>query len=290
MNRPTVLITGKNGQLGLELQEIEKNFQELNLIFLDRSDLDITDTTAVNKAFESYRPQYFINSAAYTAVDKAESDRETAFLINATAVGDIANYCKLYQTKLIHISTDYVFDGNSPNAYLETDETHPVNYYGFSKREGERLALINNPETLIIRTSWVYGKYGNNFVKTMVRLMNERSDLNVVNDQFGSPTSAKDLAETILKIVRNDFNKKIDFRPGIYHYSNLGKISWFEFADKIAAVKSFSCNVHPVATSQYPTAAKRPQFSVLSKEKIKNDYQIDLKNWEDSLRSCLEKL
>lgn len=290
MKRATVLVSGKSGQLGQELQELSNEFSALDFIFLGRNEMDLASPESISSAFQKYNPDYVINTAAYTAVDKAESEKETAFLINATAVGHIANLCKEYRAKLIHVSTDYVFAGNAARPYLETDETAPVNYYGYSKLAGEKIAIANNPQTIIIRTSWVYSKYGNNFVKTMIRLMKDRSDLNVVSDQVGSPTYAGDLAEVILHIIANDYTDETTFQSGIYHFSNAGTISWFEFARKIAELQQFSCNVHSIGTDKFPTAAKRPHFSVMNKDKIVTTFQIQLKNWEDSLRLCLNRL
>jgi dTDP-4-dehydrorhamnose reductase len=289
MRKPTIIISGKNGQLGNELQDACVLFPQFNYRFFARDELDISNTNAIEKIFKKYKPEYFINSAAYTAVDKAESDQEAAYLINAEASGNIAKTCKQYNTKLIHVSTDYVFDGNGKAPYKEDDTTSPVNYYGFSKWMGEQLAVENNEPTIIIRTSWVYSVYGNNFVKTMLRLMKERKELNVVNDQIGSPTYAKDIAEVILQIIVQS-NEMKNFQRGIYHFSNDGVISWCDFADTIRAIKKFECVVHPIPTAQYPTPAKRPAYSVMSKEKICKTFGIISKDWKQSLEECLSKL
>lgn len=286
----TILVSGKDGQLGQEIAEIAPEYSQWNFVFCDRSEMDITNPAALENAFEKYKPDYFINTAAYTAVDKAELDKDAAFSVNATAVGEIAKLCKRYGAKLIHISTDYVFNGASKSLYAETDEADPVNYYGYSKLKGEELALSNNADTIIIRTSWVYGIYRNNFVKTMLRLMKDRSEINVVKDQVGSPTNAKDLAEVILFIINNDLESKVAFHPGIYHFSNSGIISWYEFAQKIAELKSLSCKVQPIDSIDFPTTANRPKFSVLNKEKIKAIYHINLKEWDKSLQTCLDRL
>lgn len=285
MEKPVIIVSGKNGQLGSELKDVSASFPHFEFYFFDRAELDIANNNAITAVFERYKPAYFINTAAYTAVDKAETEQEQAYLINAEATGNIANACKAQGSKLIHISTDYVFNGNGSEPYKETDATDPVNYYGYTKWMGEQLALQNNAQTIVIRTSWVYSVYGNNFVKTMLRLMKERSDLNVVNDQFGTPTYAKDLSEAIMQIIDQH-----NFHPGIYHFSNEGAISWYQFATAIKEIKQLNCNVHPIPSSQYPTPAKRPAYSVLSKEKIQSAFGIQLKPWQQSLAECLEKL
>lgn len=280
-----IIVSGRDGQLGSELKDLAST-QNFEFVFTDVNDLDITDENALKEAFEKYKPAYFINCAAYTAVDKAEANQEIAYKINAEAVGYIAKLCRKHNTKLIQISTDYVFDGKSAQPYKEDDATDPVNYYGYSKWLGEELALNNNPETIVIRTSWVYSSYGANFVKTMLRLMNERKEINVVNDQFGSPTYAKDLAEAILSTV----NSQQSTINGIFHFSNEGDISWYDFAVAIRDIKQLDCVVHPISTSAYPTPAKRPAYSVFDKTKIVNTFKIQLKNWKESLQTCLEKL
>jgi dTDP-4-dehydrorhamnose reductase len=285
MRKPVIIVSGKNGQLGNELNDISKDYPQFEFHFFDKTELDIADAEAINIAFEKYKPAYFINTAAYTGVDKAETEQEQAYKINAEATGNIAKACKAYSTRLIHISTDYVFNGTGTQPYKEEDATDPVNYYGYTKWMGEKLALENNPQTIVIRTSWVYSAYGNNFVKTILRLMKDRTDLNVVADQFGSPTYAKDLAEAVLQMIT-----KNHFIPGIYHFSNSGEINWHTFAIAIKDAKHFSCNVHAIPSSQYPTPAKRPAYSVMSKEKIQSAFNIQLKPWQQSLAECLEKL
>jgi dTDP-4-dehydrorhamnose reductase len=289
MQKPTIIVSGKNGQLGNELQDASVLFPQFQYYFFGKDELDIGSKKMLEKIFEEYKPAYFINSAAYTAVDKAETEREPAYLINVEAVGNIAKICSMYDTRLIHLSTDYVFDGNNKQPYKENDLISPVNYYGYSKWMGEKLALENNPQTIVIRTSWVYSAYGHNFVKTMLRLMKERSTLNVVNDQLGSPTHAKDLSETILQIMSKANAGKI-FHSGIYHFSNDGVISWYEFATAIRDIKKLNCSVLPITTAQYPTPAKRPFYSALNKEKIRFIFDIALKNWRESLEECLRRL
>lgn len=287
-----VLVSGKNGQLGKELQNIAPLHQNFQFVFFNKEELNIADELSVKKIFEKYAPSFFINCAAYTAVDKAEAEKELAYKINAEAVGSIAKQCKQFNIKLIHVSTDYVFDGKAKQPYKENDTTNPINYYGYTKLLGEDLALKNNQDTIIIRTSWVYSEYGSNFVKTMLRLMHERKEINVVNDQFGSPTYAKDLAEAIMQIVNHQSPNvnKAQSLNGIYHFSNDGIISWFDFAVAIKEIKQLDCVINPILTSAYPTPAKRPVNSVLNKEKIINTFHIQLKNWKESLHECLKLL
>jgi len=276
------MITGADGQLGRTLRKLAPGYKEYEFIFLSREDLPIENAGAVSDYFEKTKPSFCINCAAYTAVDKAETDGEKAFEVNATAVASLAAACRLFRSKFIHVSTDYVFDGNSSYPLKEEDPTDPVNVYGASKLRGEKLAFENNPDTVIIRTSWVYSEFGNNFVKTMIRLMGERQAINVVNDQIGSPTYARDLAVTILAIAGRG-----QFVPGIYNYSNDGIISWYEFAETIRELIQSNCKVNPVPSSQYPTPARRPHYSLLDKSKIKEVYNISIPGWLESLRSCL---
>ncbi len=294
-----ILVSGRDGQLGNELKDLS-SAQNFDFIFTDKEDMDITDENVLHEAFRKYKPAFFINCAAYTAVDKAETDQEITYKINAEAVGLIAKQCHQFNTKLIHISTDYVFNGNATQPYQPDDATDPVNYYGYTKWLGEQLALNNNPDTIVIRTSWVYSSYGNNFVKTMLRLMKERKEINVVNDQFGSPTYARDLAEAIIEIVNSQWSMVNGEEPNsshlspltshIYHYSNDGIISWYDFAVAIKEIKQLDCVVHPIPTTAYPTPAKRPAYSGLDKSKIVNDFNIQLKNWKESLIDCLDQL
>jgi dTDP-4-dehydrorhamnose reductase len=292
-----ILVSGRDGQLGNELKDLSST-QNFDFVFTDKDDMDITDENILHEAFEKYKPAFFINCAAYTAVDKAETDQEITYKINAEAVSLIAKQCHQFNTKLIHISTDYVFNGNATQPYQPDDATDPVNYYGYTKWLGEQLALNNNPNTIVIRTSWVYSSYGNNFVKTMLRLMKDRKEINVVSDQLGSPTYAKDLAEAILEIVNSEWSvvngdrSIYDLQPTtqIYHYSNDGIISWYDFAVAIKEIKQLDCVVHPIPTSAYPTPAKRPAYSGMDKSKIVKDFNIQLKNWRNSLEDCLKLL
>ena len=288
MDKKIIAVSGKNGQLGSELQDAAKLFTGYDFVFADKEELNILSLDSLESFFKTYQPSFFVNCAAYTAVDKAESDKETSYNANATAAGNIATLCKQYGTILIHISTDYVFNGTGQIPYSEDDLTDPINHYGYTKAEGEKLALQNNIHTIIIRTSWVYSNYGHNFVKTMLRLMKEKESINVVNDQHGSPTYALDLAEAIITIIRYCVNNPVP--SGIYHYSNEGNISWHDFAMAIKETSGSSCRVHPVPTEQYPTPAKRPTYTVMDKQKIQSVFLIKTKNWKESLVRCIEKM
>ena len=288
MEKRIIAVSGKNGQVGSELQELSKLFTQFEFVFTDKNELNIASTEALEQFFDKNKPQFFINCAAYTAVDKAETDKDTSYLMNATAVGNIASLCNRYNTVLIHLSTDYVFNGVGHVPYFEDDVPDPVNHYGYTKSEGEKAALQNNLHTIIIRTSWVYSEYGSNFVKTMLRLMKEREEINVVNDQHGSPTYALDLAEAILAIVRYCVNNPVPL--GVYHYGNEGVISWHDFAMAIKELSDSNCIVHAIPTQQFPTPAVRPAFSVLDKQKIQTVFNIKTKPWRESLQKCLEKI
>lgn len=280
----TILVTGANGQLGKELQLLSLDLPSYTFLFVAKEGLNIADAAATEKYFAAQRIDFCINCAAYTAVDKAESEPENAFLVNGIAVATLAAVCKKNNSKLIHISTDYVFDGTATQPYKETDQTNPVSIYGQSKLQGEVLALENCPSTIIIRTAWVYSSFGNNFVKTMLRLMKERESINVVNDQLGCPTYAADLAAVIMQIIASG---KSNENPGIYHYANAGITNWYEFAIAIKKLSGSACAVNPITTAAYPTAAKRPAYSVLDTSKITSTFQLAIPAWEDSLKSCL---
>lgn len=288
--KQTILVSGGYGQLGFEINRLTSEFSSFGFIFSDRDSLDITNPEALEKAFEQYRPAFFINCAAYTAVDKAETERAVALAINATAVGIIASCCSKYNTRLIHISTDYVFNGKGTRPYLPDDAAEPLNYYGESKYQGEQLALKHCADTVIIRTAWVYSEHGNNFVKTMLRLMGERQELGVVNDQVGSPTYAGDLAAAILHIVKVVSSGEKVFQPGIYHYTNTGVISWFEFAAAIKEIGQQSCVVKGIPSAAYPTPAARPGYSVMDTQKIADVYGVELTPWRPSLEVCIGRL
>jgi dTDP-4-dehydrorhamnose reductase len=286
MQATKIFVTGANGQLGRELRSLSVEWAKYEFFFFDRSTLPVEDPEASRTFLDREKPQWLINCAAYTAVDKAESEKETAFEINGDAPGYLADACARQGTRLIHISTDYVFNGSSATPLKETDPTGPINTYGASKLEGERQADRIYPEgTLILRTSWVYSEFGSNFVKTMIRLMKERPAINVVNDQIGAPTYAADLAAAILHIVGYE-----KFTPGLFHYSNEGRISWYDFAVAIRDAIGSTCTVNPIPTSQYPTPAKRPHYSLLDKTRIQHVYNVPIPDWRSSLLTCLRRL
>lgn len=274
-----ILVTGANGQLGSELNVLSMNYPNYQWIFADRTKVTLDNLDLLNTQLESIQPNIILNCGAYTAVDKAETEKKLAFTINNLAVELIAKYASENNVKLIHISTDYVFDGSSAIALNEEAHTNPINVYGESKLAGEIVCLNNNPDSIIIRTSWVYSKFGNNFVKTMQRLMQERESINVVNDQIGSPTYAADLAQVMIDILESS-----NWVPGIYNYSNEGEISWYEFALSIKEFGGYNCNVSGIPSSSYPTPAKRPEFSLLDKKKIKAIYNVNIPNYKESLR------
>ena len=280
-----ILVTGSNGQLGSELRELSSEYAH-RFVFTDRDTLDITDSTALEKLLKEESIDTIINCAAYTAVDKAEEEQDTVDTINHIAVKNIAELCKQYAVKLIHISTDYVFDGQNYRPYIETDPTNPQSIYGKTKLAGEEAIKASGINATIIRTSWVYSSYGSNFVKTMLRLGKERDELSVIFDQVGTPTYAYDLAKSILDKVDN--LKKSPFT--IYHYSNEGVLSWYDFAKEIMKMAKLECSVTPIETKDYPTSAKRPNYSVLNKSKIKQELGITIPYWKDSLSQCLIKL
>lgn len=279
------MVTGANGQLGMEFRTLSSIEPHLHFTFVTKEMLSIHDFDAISAYFKHHSFDVCINCAAYTAVDKAESERELAMLINARAVENLAAICKQYNTQFIHFSTDYVFNGRGTSPYLETDTTDPVNYYGETKLLGELAAIQNNAESIVIRTSWVYSSFGNNFVKTMLRLMAERSSIGVVNDQWGCPTYAADLAQAVLQIIQQPSPL-----PGIYHYCNEGIINWYEFASTIATFINSNCVVQPIVSSAYPTPALRPAYSVLNTKKIQHQFQLIIPTWKESLRVCLNQI
>lgn len=289
MSKPLVVVTGKNGQLGWELQQLVASAgTAFDFLFTGREQLDLSDPDMIVAFFQQHKPAYFINCTAYTAVDKAESEKEFAYMINAASVGLLATECSKLSCPFITISTDYVFDGKGTVPYTVDHPADPVNYYGYTKWMGEKLALAHNPQTLVIRTSWVYSSHGNNFVKTMLRLMKERDELKVVNDQIGSPTYAADLASALLQIITRLAAGKTHY--GVYHFSNQGKISWYDFAMAIKSLASLSCTIHPIFTRDFPTPAKRPAYSVMDTQQIVADFGVSLKNWEESLTVCIRQL
>ena len=280
-----ILVTGANGQLGQCLQKISSQFEEFEFIFTDSETLDITNKEEVNDFFWQNAPDFCINAAAYTAVDLAETEVEKAFLVNADGTENLAEACAENNAQFIHVSTDYVFDGENNLAYTEEDFTNPLGVYGASKLAGDELALEVNPCSVILRTSWVYSEFGKNFVKTMLNLFATKEELSIVADQFGQPTNANDLAEAIMKIIKSE-----KITPGIFNFSNLGRISWFDFAEKIAELSEAKIKLNAIETSQYPTPAKRPKNSVLDLDKISKTYAIQLKPWEESIEDCIQIL
>lgn len=277
-----ILVTGGNGQLGSELRVLSEKDSDFDWVFTDYQELDLTDVENLPTKLAAIHPDIIINCAAHTAVDRAESEYELSDLLNHQAVAFLAQWSRVNYCKFIHISTDYVFDGTSAKALTEEAATAPINVYGVTKLAGEQAARLENPEAIIIRTSWVYSSFGNNFVKTMLRLMQERDSLKVVNDQIGSPTYAADLALAILSIIKHP-----SWIPGIYHFSNEGEISWYEFALAIKEIGGFDCDISGVPSSEYPTAAKRPAYSLLDKSKISATFGITVPEYRESLKRCL---
>ncbi|MBN9285359.1 MULTISPECIES: dTDP-4-dehydrorhamnose reductase [unclassified Flavobacterium] len=273
-----VLVTGAAGQLGQSIQAIAKNYPEITFFFATSAEIDITNKENITDFFLKVKPDYCINAAAYTAVDKAESEPEKAYSINVTGAQYLAEVCKDFDTVLLHISTDFVFDGNKSIPYTEEDQPNPTGVYGQTKLEGEQVIQQIAEKYYIIRTSWVYSEFGNNFMKTMLRLASERDTLNVVNDQIGTPTYAVDLAKALLQIITS---AKENY--GIYNFSNEGVCSWFDFAKKIFEVNHVTIELNPIPTSAYPTPAKRPKYSVLDKSKIKSIFGVSISKWDEKL-------
>jgi dTDP-4-dehydrorhamnose reductase len=305
MSEP-ILVIGKNGQLGQSLQKIASQFPHFTFTFVDQDELDLLDPNQITRFFEAHPLPYsaIINCAAYTAVDKAESEPDLADRINHLAIGQLADIASEHNAFLVHVSTDYVFDGNSCTPYIETDPTHPQSVYGSSKCLGEQAMLSSGCKGAIIRTSWLYSEFGHNFVKTMLRLGQERDHLNVVFDQIGSPTYATDLAEAILTLLTQTRLThsaasptccRTDSPPGdsdveLYHYSNEGVGSWYDFAKAIFSLSGIACQVSPIETRDYPTPAKRPHFSVMNTGKIKTRFSLSIPYWRDALQTCLTAL
>lgn len=285
IHKEKILVTGAKGQLGSELAVLSKNYTQFEWVFTDREELDLCDLVALETKLTTINPQFIINCAAHTAVDRAESEPELADVLNHQAVAVLAKWSQANGCKLIHVSTDYVFDGTAATALTETALTNPINVYGLTKLAGEKASLQENPNSIIIRTSWVYSSFGNNFVKTMSRLMQERDRLNVVNDQIGSPTYAADLAQAIMTILIHD-----NWQAGIYNFSNEGEISWYEFALAIKEIGGFYCEISGISSSAYPTPAKRPKYSLLDKGKIKEVYGVEVPEYASSLQKCMGML
>jgi len=286
MTHKKILVTGSNGQLGSEIRGLSGSYPEYTFLFTDKEELSIIDEKAVNTFFDEHQPVFCINCAAYTAVDKAEDPAERPLVdaLNSDAAGYLAKACARHNAKFIHVSTDYVFDGNNTVPYKETDITEPASVYGITKLNGEKQAAAHT-DSIIIRTAWVYSPYGKNFVKTMLQLMQTRPQISVVSDQYGTPTYAADLAATIMQIVASG-----KWHPGIYHYTNEGKINWYEFALAIKEITGAACEVKAIPTSEYPTPAKRPAWSVLDKSKIREVYAIEIPDWRNSLEACISKI
>jgi dTDP-4-dehydrorhamnose reductase len=281
-----IVIIGGNGQLGNCIRKIAPDFEnKYEFIFTDSQTLDITNEDQVNDFFYDHKPDFCINASAYTAVDLAEKEEEKAFAVNAYGVAHLAQACVDHKSILIHVSTDYVFDGDTNLSYSEDDFTNPIGVYGQSKRKGEELALEINPKTVILRTSWLYSEFNKNFLKTMMNLFSQKDELGIVADQFGQPTNANDLAEAIIEIIETP-NKTF----GIFHFSNYPETTWFEFAKKIAEFSKSAVKLNPLTTEQYPTPAKRPTRSTLALDKIEQVYKIEPKHWENSLEDCVNTL
>ncbi len=283
-----VLITGSNGQLGSEIKELSSQYNKLECIFKDLPELDICDAESLNSFIIGQDIDAVINCAAYTAVDKAEENFEIANRVNVTGVSNIVEVLEKINGKLIHISTDYVFDGNSSEPYKELDKVNPIGVYGETKRTGELFVIGSNIDSIVIRTSWLYSSFGNNFLKTMLGLGSEKDSLNVICDQIGSPTYAKDLAKTCLDILSR--SEQLSEKGKVYHYSNEGAASWYDFAISIMEFSLINCKVNPIQTEDYPALVKRPKYSVLNKTKIKEDFKIEIPYWKDSLKKCIVKL
>lgn len=296
-----VLVTGANGQLGQAIQSIVGNFPSIDFVFCSSSELNITDKSNCETVFEKYKPNFCINAAAYTAVDKAESEPEKAFAINVTGAQNLAEVCKIHDAILLHVSTDFVFDAKfvdgiayydrelrlplkSEKGLTETDVPFPAGIYGLTKLQGEQAIQATYEKHFIIRTSWVYSQFANNFMKTMLRLASERDSLSVVSDQIGTPTNAVDLAEALLKIIQFCQTEPVEVY-GIYNFSNEGQCSWYDFAKEIFRVNNVSINLQPIPTTAYPTPAKRPAYSVLDKSKIKQVFGVEVRDWKESLKT-----
>lgn len=281
-----ILLTGSNGQLGNEIQVIANQLSNFNFFFTDVKELDICEYDVIESFISKNNVDFIINCAAYTAVDKAEEEKALANKINIKAIENLAKASEKYKTVLIHISTDYVFDGTNHRPYIESDLTNPNSHYGYTKAEAEKIILKICKKAIIIRTSWLYSSFGNNFVKTMIKYGTERDELKVVNDQIGTPTYAADLASTIQNLISNHTSKAVE----IFNFSNEGVCSWYDFAKEIIELKKINCKITPIESIDYPTPANRPFYSVLNKSKISKTLNIEIPHWKDSLKICLQKL
>ncbi|KGO85819.1 dTDP-4-dehydrorhamnose reductase [Flavobacterium rivuli WB 3.3-2 = DSM 21788] len=284
-----VLVTGATGQLGQALKAAAPVHNNIQFYFAGSAEADVTNAQSLHDIFDKIKPQYCINTAAYTAVDKAESEPEKAHAVNVAGAANIARTCKAFNTVLIHISTDFVFDGTKKTPYNEDDTTNPQSVYGTTKRDGEIEIQKIIEQYYVVRTSWVYSQYGSNFMKTMLRLAAERSSLSVVNDQVGTPTNANSLANTLIAIIAYNAANKANPKFGTYHFSDEGQCSWYDFAKKIFEVNKITIDLRPITTKAYPTPAKRPAYSVLNKQKIKTSFAISIPDWQDSLENNIEK-
>ena len=281
-----ILVTGSNGQLGSEIREISDRYENYNFVFTDVEELDLTISEDIDSFFTDNKIDVCVNCAAYTAVDKAEDEIGLAMLVNSTAVDNLSKVCNNNGTLLFHISTDYVFNGKHFMPYAETDTVSPDSQYGLSKLKGEEAVMLNCDKAIIVRTSWLYSSHGNNFVKTLIKLGNERDQLSVVSDQVGTPTYAADLAEAIMVMIASFDETK---PKEIYHFSNEGAISWYDFGKAIMKLSNIECAINPIDSKDYPSKANRPFYSVLSKSKIKKHYGVNVPYWEDSLRRMIIK-
>lgn len=282
-----ILVTGSNGQLGNEIRSIAGNYPHFSFMFTDLEELDVTDAEQVEHFIVEYEPDVIINCAAYTAVDHAEDEPEKAMWLNRDAVSNLACTADKYDIFMVHLSTDFVFDGMKGSPYLEDDITSPVSVYGLSKLDGEEAMMSCLQKGLIIRTSWLYSSFGKNFVKTIIRKAKETGELKVVNDQVGSPTYARDLARVILGILPASMSSN---QFGLYHYANEGSCSWFEFAKEITGLAGIECKINPVTTVEYPAKAKRPKYSVLDTGLIKERFGVIIPGWKESLKECIAEL
>ncbi len=280
-----IVVTGRHGQLGSELYDLTSNNSQFQMVFVDREEMDLSNSVEIKTVLNAEKPNIIVSAGAYTAVDKAESDQDLCNEVNHLAVQAIGEWAAENDAKVIHISTDYVFDGLSEIPLKETDIPKPLNVYGATKLKGEQALQNSGAAYVIIRTAWVYSTYGANFVKTMLRLMNERDEIGVVADQIGTPTYARDLAQAILDIIQST-----EFTQGIYHYSNEGSISWHDFAVAIKEIKGFTTKVNAINSDAFPTPAKRPNFSLLDKTKITETYGVKVPNWKISLQEMLSKM
>jgi len=281
-----ILVCGAKGQLGSCIKMICGKYPDFIVEFTDIEEIDILDSLSLNLYIKNFQPGFIINCAAYTLVDKAETDQDKAFLINAEAVKNLLHAANQYNVRLIHISTDYVFNGRQHVPYKEDDIPDPDSVYGQSKLKGEMI-LADSPLAIIIRTSWLYSTFGHNFLKTVLRLGIEKKEIKMVFDQIGTPTFAGDLADAILQIISISVENPVRFIPGIYHYSNEGVASWYDFAREIAEIAGLKTTVFPIETSEYPLPAPRPHYSVLNKKKIRDTFGINIRHWKDALREVL---